>query len=119
MKDNNKVEAIGEDEEENMSPLEDVDDVCVEYLVEGETLIVRRALKMYVNVDDSEGKRKNIFHTRCHDQNKVCSLIIDDGSCTNVASSKVVEKLNLHTTKHVIAYKLQWLNYSGEVKVNR
>ena len=101
MKDNNE-----EDEEENMSPLEDVDDDCVEYSVEGETLMVRRALKIHVDVDDSEGQRKNIFHIKYHDQNKVCSLIIDDGSCTNVASSKVVEKLNLHTTKHLVPYKL-------------
>jgi hypothetical protein len=37
MKTNNKVEIDGEDEEEKMSPLEDADDVCVEYQVEGNT----------------------------------------------------------------------------------
>jgi hypothetical protein len=29
--------------------------MCVEYPVEGETLVLRRALKMHVKVDDSEG----------------------------------------------------------------
>jgi hypothetical protein len=29
-----------------------------------------------------------------------------------------VEKLNLHTTKHLIPYKLKLLNDSGEVKKN-
>jgi hypothetical protein len=38
-----------------MPPLEDVNDVCVEYLVEGEALVVRRALIMHIKVDDSEG----------------------------------------------------------------
>ena len=74
---------------------------------------------MYVKVDDLEGQRQNIFHTRCHDHNKVYNLIIDGGNCTNIASTKLVRKLNLYTTKHLILYKLQWLNDNGEVKVNK
>jgi hypothetical protein len=80
MKANNEVEIDGEDEEEKMSPLKDVDDVYVEYLVEGEVFVVRIALNMHVKVDDLEGQWENIFHTRCHVQNKVCSLIIDGSS---------------------------------------
>ena len=45
-------------------------------------------------------QRENIFHTRCHVQNKVCSVIIDGGSCTNVASTIMVEKLGLLTIKN-------------------
>ena len=51
--------------------------------------------------------------------NKVCSLIIDGGSCTNVASALLVEKLQLQTLKHPRPYKLQWLNDSGEVRVQK
>ncbi|XP_071939170.1 uncharacterized protein [Coffea arabica] len=47
-------------------------------------------------------------------QDKVCSLVIDPGSCTNVASALMVEKLNLPTSDHPRPYKLQWLNNSGE-----
>jgi hypothetical protein len=47
------------------------------------------------------------------------SLIIDGSSCTNVVSTELVTKLNLHTKKHHISYKLQWLNDVGEVKVNK
>jgi hypothetical protein len=36
MKANNKVKTDGEDEEEKMPLLEDADDVCVEYPVEGD-----------------------------------------------------------------------------------
>jgi hypothetical protein len=46
-------------------------------------------------------------------------LIIDGGSCTNVASTNLVEKLNLPTLKHSRPYKLQWLNDCGEVRVDR
>ncbi|XP_052483251.1 uncharacterized protein LOC128036927 [Gossypium raimondii] len=52
-------------------------------------------------------------------EGKVCSLIIDGGSCTNVASSLLVEKLGLATTKHPTPYKLQWLNDGGELKVTK
>jgi len=106
MKANNEVETDEEDEEEKMPQLEDADDVYVEYLVEGETLVVRRTLNMHVKVNDSKCQRENIFHTRCHIHIKVYNLIIDGGSCTNIASTKLVRKLNLHTTKHSISYKL-------------
>jgi hypothetical protein len=55
MKANNKVETNRKDKEEKMSPLKNVNDVYVEYLVERETLVVRRALNMHVKVDDSKG----------------------------------------------------------------
>jgi hypothetical protein len=53
MKANNEIEIDGEDKEEKIPQLEDANDVCVEYSVEGETLVVRRALHMLVKVDDS------------------------------------------------------------------
>ena len=67
--------------------------------------------------DVVEQQHGNIFHIHCHVNNKVCSLIIDGGSCANVASSLLVEKLQLPTLEHSIPYKLQWLNDSEEVKV--
>jgi len=69
-----------------------------------------RALNIHVNVDNWKSQREKIFHTTCHVYNKVCILIIDDDSCTNIANIELVKKLNLHTTKHRIPYKLEWLN---------
>jgi len=66
IKTNNEVETSGEDKEEKMTSLEDVDDVCVEYPVKGEIFVVRRALNMHVKVDDLEDQREKVFHTRCH-----------------------------------------------------
>ncbi|RDY08737.1 hypothetical protein CR513_07016, partial [Mucuna pruriens] len=45
----------------------------------------------------------------------MCSMIIDGGSCTNVASVVLVEKLNLKTAKHLRPYYLQWL----KVKIDK
>ena len=69
--------------------------------------------------DDIEQQHENIFRTCCHINYKVCSLIINDGSCTNVANALLVEKLQLQTLKHPRPYKLQWLNDSGEVRVQK
>ena len=62
MKANDVVEIDGEDEEEKMSPLENTDNIYVEYLVERGELVVRRALNIHVKVDDLDGQRKNVFH---------------------------------------------------------
>ncbi|XP_027166443.1 uncharacterized protein LOC113766448 [Coffea eugenioides] len=50
---------------------------------------------------------------------KVCSLIIDGGSCANVASALMVEKLALPTLRHPTPYRWQWLNDSGDVRVTK
>jgi hypothetical protein len=113
-----EMETKSEGDDDQMPILEDDCD-NVEYPVEGESLVARYALSAQVKEDDMEQQRENIFHTRCHINNMVCSIIIDGGSCTNVASTILVEKLNLPTLKHPKPYKLQWLNDSGEVKVNK
>ena len=41
------------------------------------------------------------------------------GSCTNVASTRVMEKLALPTISHTKPYKLQWLSTEGEIMVNK
>ena len=69
--------------------------------------------------EENEVQQDNIYQMRCLIKDKVCSMIIDGGSCTNVASTTMVEKLDLPTMKHPRPYKLQWLNESGEVKVNQ
>jgi hypothetical protein len=89
-----------------------------EYPLNGVALVTRRALNVQVK-DENEVQRDNIFQTKCLIKDKVCSMIIDGESCTNVASKTMVEKLNLHTMKHPRPYKFQWLNENGEVKVNK
>lgn len=66
---------------------------------------------------EETAQRENIFYTRCTIKGKVCNLIIDGGSCTNVASSYLVDKLELERTKHPRPYKLRWLDDKVEVKI--
>ena len=81
-------------------------------------LVARRALSLQVKEEEIV-QRENIYHTRCHVKDKVCNVIVNGGSCTNVASTSMVEKLELTTLRHPRPYKLQWLNDSGEVRVTR
>ena len=87
MKTNNEAETNGEDEKEKMLSLEDANNAYIEYPVEEEALMVRRALSIHIKMDDLEGQWENILHMICHVHNKVCNLIIHGGSCTNVAST--------------------------------
>jgi len=66
-----------------------------------------------------ESQRENIFHTRCLINDRLCSLIVDGGSCANVANTRVVDKLGLSTISHAKPYKLQWLSEVGEIIVNK
>ena len=54
-----------------MSRLVDCSDEEIGYLVEGEALVIRRALNMQIKEDDVDQQRENIFHTRYHIQNMV------------------------------------------------
>ncbi|KAH9780582.1 Endonuclease [Citrus sinensis] len=112
LRDNGEIVTEDETEENEILPLEDVEDE--EYIAPGElTLVARRALSVQMKEDEA-AQQENMFHTRCYVQDKVCSMIIDGGSCTNVAKTIMVEKLGLPTLKHPRPYKLQWLNDSGE-----
>ena len=117
LRDNGKIESEPESDCDFMPSLEERED-GVEYAICSESLVVRRALNIQVKEEGVE-QRGNIFHTRCLVEGKVCSLIIDGGSCANVASTILVEKLKLKCEKHPKPYRLQWLNDSGEVKVTK
>jgi hypothetical protein len=107
MRDNGEVMTESKDDSDGVPELVDAsNDDGVVYPVTGESFVARRALNTHIKADDAKQQRENIFHTRCHTNNKVCSMIIDGGSCTNVASTTLVEKLNLPILKHSRPYKL-------------
>jgi len=119
-RDNREVEFESEkSESKEMPPLVDCIDEEIAYPIKGEALLIRYAVNMQIKKDDVDQQRENIFHTQCHIHNKVCSIIIDGGSCANIASDTLVKKLNPSCIKHLRPYRLQWLNECGEVKVTK
>ena len=118
LKDNGEIVSTNEESGcDDMPPLKNTSDL--EYAVGDKFLVIRQSLSVQTKEDDVEQQRENIFHTKCLINNKVCSMIIDSGSCTNVATITLVKKLGLNTVKHERPYQLQWLNEYGVVRVNR
>ncbi|RDY03822.1 hypothetical protein CR513_12534, partial [Mucuna pruriens] len=109
MLDNGEIESESSSDDE-MSPLKDYSDVEVAEPVNGDILVTRRALSIHPTEDGD---------MECHINDKACSMIIDSGSCTNVASTIIVEKINLQIVKHPKPYKLQWRSNIGEIKVDK
>ncbi|XP_024009250.1 uncharacterized protein LOC112084361 [Eutrema salsugineum] len=79
--------------------------------------VTMRALSVITKSDEQE-QRENLFHTRYLVRDQICSVIIDGGSCTNVASETMVARLGLQVIKHPKPYKLQWLNENCEMAVD-
>lgn len=92
------------------------DEEVVDYAEVGELLVTRRSPSALFEPETIQ--RENIFHTRCSVEQKVCSLIIDGGSCTNVASKYLVDKLGMAKTPHPRPYPLKWLNDETELKIS-
>ena len=106
------------DNDQNLNLLTyDEDDDGIDY-EHGESLIVRRVLSV-VPAPCDDNQRENLFHTRCLVKGKVVNVIIDGGSCCNLASHEMIDKLQLPTIQHPRPYRLHWMNDCGNLKVNR
>jgi hypothetical protein len=58
-----------------------------------------------------------MFQLECKIQDKVCELIIDSGSFTNVISSDVLHSLSLSIWRLPTPRYMQWMNQSGTLKI--
>ncbi|XP_021975398.1 uncharacterized protein LOC110870528 [Helianthus annuus] len=85
----------------------------------GELLVIQRVLHTTVSdpSDDTLWLRNTIFRTKCTAKGKVCTVIIDGGSCENIVSSTMVEKLSLPLHDHPEPYPLTWLKKGNILKV--
>nr|KAJ0218923.1 hypothetical protein LSAT_V11C300143610 [Lactuca sativa] len=102
-------------------PVYDEEHQCEEEVVTGDVgvnLVVRRSCFTPKVVGD-DWLKHNIFQSTCTILGKVCSFVIDSGSCDNLISEEVVQKLALKTENHPKPYKLQWLKKGGEVTVSK
>ncbi|GJS01617.1 reverse transcriptase domain-containing protein [Tanacetum coccineum] len=81
------------------------------YADQGEALVTQRVLNvdMVKTGDDSSWLQNNIFRTKCTTKGKVCTVIIDGGSCDNMVATSMVEKLGLDVKDHPEPYQLTWL----------
>jgi hypothetical protein len=83
-----------------------------------ESLIVQRVLSAKMEKAE-QNQRHTLFQTKCVIKEHSYRMIIDGGSCNNLASSELVEKFALSTKPQPHPYHIQWLNNSGKPKVTR
>jgi hypothetical protein len=84
----------------------------------GLSLVLRRVLHA-TDPATPASQREVLFQTKCLVMGRVCKMIIDGGSCTNLASQTMIEKLSHPTFKHPEPYKLHWLNDGSSVEVRK
>ena len=111
----NKME-VDEEEEKEVYLNETLEEI-IEGPDERKLLAVGRTLSGLATQEGNE-QREAIFRTRRTIGGKVCSLIIDWGSCTNVAFKIVVDKLKLTASPHSSPYTTQWLNKGKGIHVS-
>ena len=70
-------------------------------------MVVRCALTLQENED---WRRTSIFHTYVKCNDKSCKVIIDSGSCTNVASANNLSRLVLTLAPHPKPYRVSWVD---------
>jgi hypothetical protein len=51
-------------------------------------------------VKEENNQRHNLFHTRGMIKDKLCWIIVDNGSCNNIASQQLVERLGLKQQRY-------------------
>jgi hypothetical protein len=95
-------------QEENEIQLEEGDHNC---------FISLRVLSVTAEREEN-GQRHNLFHTRGMIKDKLCRIIVDNGSYNNIASHELVDRLELKPRHHPSPYKMQWLNDCGALCVS-
>ncbi|KAK1620572.1 hypothetical protein QYE76_026089 [Lolium multiflorum] len=108
----------GDDVDPNAPEDDDYDcDGVDAYPSEARTIVVsQRALNV---LPSASNQRCNLFQTKALvGPDKACKVIIDGGSCRNLASNELCTKLKLKYPPHPHPYYIQWLSDNGEMKVN-
>ncbi|XP_060170605.1 uncharacterized protein LOC132601543 [Lycium barbarum] len=106
-----------EDNQESDQVDEEREDAEIE-ADEGACLVIQRSLHAG-HRDEESCQRETLFHTRCTSHGKVCSVIIDGGSCTNAVSEEMMTKLGLKTEKHPKSCNIKWLQDGGGMKITK
>ncbi|GKE21762.1 hypothetical protein Tco_1433274, partial [Tanacetum coccineum] len=123
--DGDEEEVVYTDNEEESEVIYDTNWNDVNYSLEfellhpyqGESLVIQQVLSVAPSksIDDNSCRRNNIFRTKCTSKYKVCKMIIDGGSCENVVSTYMVEKL-AKIMDHPDLYQLIWLKKEKTIK---
>jgi hypothetical protein len=87
---------------------------------EGErSLMMRKILLKAKKEMENPVQRNDLFINYCKTKDRVCTVIVDSGSTDNLASTEMVENLELETVAHLSPYKVLWLQKGHQVTVTK
>ncbi|XP_024310338.1 uncharacterized protein LOC112268650, partial [Brachypodium distachyon] len=109
---------IAEEEQEDPAAHHDEELMGAEAADQYLSLIAQRTLSVQM-IHAEQNQRHNLFQTKGVIKERAVHIIIDGGSCNNLASTEMAEKLVLTTRPHPHPYYIQWFNNSGKLKVTR
>jgi hypothetical protein len=99
-------------------PEQDVEFMSAEAADSYKSLVAQRALSVQLSQAEHD-QRHNLFQTRGVVKDRAIRIIIDGGSCNNLVSIDMVEKLSISTRQHHHPYHIQWFDSTGRLKVTR
>jgi hypothetical protein len=79
------------------------------------SLMMRKFLLKPEKEAENPSQRNNLFQTACKTKDRVCKVIVDNGSINNLISTEMVEKLELETIVHPSPYSVSWLQKENKV----
>nr|GEU28732.1 hypothetical protein [Tanacetum cinerariifolium] len=93
----------------------------LEYPDRGEALVIHRVLNVAIlkSINDNSWLYDNIFRTKYTSKGKIYDKIINRGSCENVVSTYMVEKLGMKTEDHPEPYQLTCSKKRNTIKVSK
>lgn len=109
---------IAAQDEDNSVSDHDIEIMGAESADQYKSLVAQRVLSVQLSPAEHH-QRHNLFHTRGVVKERAIRIIIDGGSCNNLASIDMVEKLSLTTRQHPHPYYIQWFDSTGRLKVKR
>jgi hypothetical protein len=83
------------------------------------SLMMQKVLLMLEKEVENPVQRNNLFRTACKTKDRVCKVIVDNGSTDNLISTEMVEKLELETIEHPSPYRVSWLQKGHQVNVTK
>ena len=118
---NGEIVSNDEAEYKGMLPLIDKEEKSrEEYIIDDQVGLGPVVWRVFTTqFKDNEAQCDNIFYTRYLIKDNVFSLIINEGSSINVASTLMIKKLELATSDHPQNYMLHWLNSNSEIHVSK
>jgi hypothetical protein len=88
--------------------------------VEGERLLMMQKFLLTPEKEvESSVQRNSLFRTACKTKDRVCKVIVYSGSKDTLASTEMVEKMELEMIEHPSPYRVSWLQKGHQVNVTK